>query len=130
MATDLGSLGTAFIDIVARQDKLDNQFASLKSGVRSFATTLGVTLGAAGIVQGFRTLIGAASDFEYSFAGVRKTMKATEPEFANMAASLRGLSKEIPLSVNQLNAIAETAGQLGIEKGAIIDFTKTIANPV
>ena len=42
-----------------------------------------------------------AIDFEQSFAGVRKTVDATEPEFAAMAASFRQLSKESPINVNE-----------------------------
>ena len=72
--------------------------------------------------------IKAASDFESSFAGVRKTVNATEEEFAALAAGLRSMSKEIPVSVNELNRIGEAAGQLGIRKEAILGFTRTVAD--
>lgn len=68
-----------------------------------------------------------AIDFESSFAGVRKTVDATEAEFANLAKGLRGLSKVIPINVNELNQIAEAAGQLGIETKNILGFTETMA---
>src|SRR5688572_23054408 len=72
--------------------------------------------------------IKAASDFESSFAGVRKTVDATEPEFAALAQGLRDMAKEIPTSVNELNAVAEAAGQLGIKKDDILEFTRTMAD--
>src|SRR5262245_6220262 len=68
-----------------------------------------------------------ASDFESSFAGVRKTVDATEPEFEQLAQGLRNLAKEIPINVNELNRVAEAAGQLGIKKEDILQFTKTMA---
>jgi len=70
----------------------------------------------------------AASDFESSFAGVRKTVEATEPEFAALAQGLRDMAKEIPVNVNELNKVAEAAGQLGIKKDDILQFTRTMAD--
>ena len=69
----------------------------------------------------------AASDFESSFAGVRKTVDATEEEFKALAAEFRDLAKEIPVSVNELNRLGEAAGQLGIQKGEITEFTRVMA---
>lgn len=37
------------------------------------------------------------------------------------------MSKEIPVSVDELNRIGEAAGQLGIQRGAILQFTETVA---
>ncbi|MGE0362790.1 MAG: phage tail tape measure protein [Vicinamibacterales bacterium] len=72
--------------------------------------------------------IKAASDFESSFAGVRKTVDATEPEFAKLAQGLRNMAKEVPANVNELNKVAEAAGQLGIRKEDILQFTRTMAD--
>lgn len=75
--------------------------------------------------------IKVASDFESSFAGVRKTVDATEEEFAQLQAQLRALAagpNAIPIDVNKLNAVAEAAGQLGIAKADIIAFTRTMAD--
>jgi TP901 family phage tail tape measure protein len=69
----------------------------------------------------------AAIDFESSFAGVRKTVDATEEEFAKMEAGLRGLAKQIPINVNELNRLAEAAGALGVPKAEIVDFTRVMA---
>jgi TP901 family phage tail tape measure protein len=69
-----------------------------------------------------------ASDFESSFAGVRKTVDATEAEFAALSDGFRQMSKEIPVSVNELNSIGEAAGQLGIETKNILGFTRVMAD--
>lgn len=68
-----------------------------------------------------------AMDFESSFAGVRKTVNATEPEFQAMAQAFRGLSKEIPINVNELNRLGEAAGALGIPKEEVVEFAKVMA---
>lgn len=70
----------------------------------------------------------AASDFESSFAGVRKTVDATEAEFKQLSDGFRQMSKEIPTSVNELNKIGEAAGQLGIKKDDILAFTRAMAD--
>lgn len=69
----------------------------------------------------------AAIDFESAFAGVRKTVDATEPEFQAMAQSFRNLAKEIPVSVNELARLGEAAGALGIPKQEIVKFSEVMA---
>lgn len=68
----------------------------------------------------------AAIDFESSFAGVRKTVDATEREFKQLEQGFRNLAKTMPLSVNEINRVAEAAGQLGVGKDQILAFTETM----
>jgi len=64
-----------------------------------------------------------AIDFESAFAGVKKTVDATDEELAKLETGIRNMSKEIPASSE---AIAEAAGQLGIEVPNIIGFTRVM----
>lgn len=82
------------------------------------ATSAFAIVGAAGVK--------AAADFESSFAGVRKTVDATEGEFRQLAATFRQMARQMPTDVNDINRIAESAGQLGVQKENLKDFTKTI----
>ena len=68
-----------------------------------------------------------AVDFETAFAGVRKTVDATEEELLALDKALKDMTKELPVTYVELARIAEAAGQLGIAKGDIISFTETIA---
>ena len=72
--------------------------------------------------------IKAAIDFESGFAGVRKTVDATEEEFRFLSKGIRNMALDIPVATGELNRIAESAGQLGIETESILDFTKVIAD--
>ena len=104
-------------------------FAGLGGKIQEVGLSLTKTLSPIGI-----TLIGIGSQaaktaiaFETSFAGVKKTVQATEEEFKQLEAGFRALATQIPVSVNELNRIGETAGQLGIAREALLDFTKTVA---
>lgn len=88
------------------------------------ALTKGITLPLVALGAGASK---AAIDFESSFTGVRKTVDATEAQFADLAQGLRDLSQEIPINVNELNRIGEAAGQLGVKQGDILAFTETMA---
>lgn len=69
----------------------------------------------------------ASVSFESAFTGVRKTIDASESEFAALSDQFRQLAKEIPIPIEGLLQIGELAGQLGVKKDGIIDFTKTVA---
>lgn len=68
----------------------------------------------------------AAIDFESAFAGVRKTVDASEEGFAKLEQGIRDMAKELPASAIDIAAVAESAGQLGIAEDKILSFSRTI----
>ena len=70
----------------------------------------------------------SAIDFESAFAGVRKTVDATEEEYAIFRQGIIDLSKELPSSAEEIAAVAEAAGQLGIQNNSLLSFSKTMIN--
>ncbi|WP_193117030.1 phage tail tape measure protein [Brachybacterium tyrofermentans] len=91
-------------------------------------TTAGTTLTAFGAATlgGLGLATKAAMDWESAFAGVRKTVDASESEFAALEAGLRGMARELPASHQEIAAVAEAAGQLGIATPNILSFTRTM----
>ncbi len=71
--------------------------------------------------------IKTAVDSEDAFVGIRKTVDATEKEFKKIRDSLDDMSLEIPIDKNELYAIGEAAGQLGVKKQHIVEFTDAVA---
>ena len=67
-------------------------------------------------------------EFESAFAGVKKTVDASDEQLSALHDGLIGLSKEIPMTAAGLSAIAESAGQLGIDVDNIEEFTATMAD--
>jgi TP901 family phage tail tape measure protein len=111
-AANIGTLG-------GKIQKAGQQFSTAGRSLTAGLTLPIVALGAGAIKT--------AVDFESSFAGVRKTVAATEPQFAKLAQGFRDLAKEIPINVNELNSIGEAAGALGIKTGDILAFTEVVA---
>ena len=70
--------------------------------------------------------IKSSIDFESAFAGVRKTVDATEEEFAALEQGIRNMAKELPASAEEIAGVTEAAGQLGIQKEALLEFTKVM----
>lgn len=78
-------------------------------------------------IVGFATASSkAAIDFESAFAGVKKTVDATDEELNKLETSIRNMSKEIPASSSAIAEVAEAAGQLGIEVPNILGFTRVM----
>lgn len=70
--------------------------------------------------------IKSAMDFESAFAGVRKTVNATEEEFARLEQSIKDMSLEVPSSTTAIAGVMEIAGQLGIATENLESFSRTI----
>lgn len=70
--------------------------------------------------------IKSAVSYEDAFAGVRKTVDATEPEFQQLSDAIRNMSKQMPESADEIAHVMEIAGQLGIRGVDDLEtFTKT-----
>ena len=68
----------------------------------------------------------ASMDFESAITGVAKTTDLTDAELATMSDSIKALATEIPATTEEIAAVAEAAGQLGIQKDVLLDFTETM----
>ena len=70
--------------------------------------------------------IKSAIDFESAFAGVRKTVDATEPQFKKLENAAISMSERLPKSSSEISKIMEIAGQLGIKVDDIEKFSETM----
>lgn len=97
----------------------DNQQAWNTAG-----TALTAFGAAAGVAMGGSAK--AAVDWESAWAGVTKTVDGTTAQMAELEEGLRGMARELPASHSEIAAVAEAAGQLGIQTPNILDFTRTM----
>lgn len=67
-----------------------------------------------------------AIDFESAWAGVTKTVDGTEQELADIKQGILDMSQVTASSAEDIAAVSEAAGQLGIKTEDILDFTHTM----
>ena len=125
---------------VARSQKemtLSSAVDSMSDGIEGITNrALGLTKAVAGAAVGAGTAlaglgvaaVNAGSDFESAFAGIRKTVDATEQEYAVLEDSIRDMAKNMPMTASELAEIGESAGQLGIHTENLEDFIRTMAD--
>ena len=104
-------------------DRMEKVIGKARSAVIGFISAVAF----AKVIQGLRDVVNAGIEFESSFAGIRKTLDATDDQFAVLSDRMRDLAIAIPIGVNELNKIGEIAGQLGIPVREIEGFTTTVA---
>lgn len=68
----------------------------------------------------------AAMDWESAWTGVLKTVDGTPEQLGRVEDGLRGLARELPSSHTEIAAVAEAAGQLGIQTDNVVGFTKVM----
>lgn len=112
------ALGTTLTNVGGKIKAVGSTISSIGGTLTRYVTTPIVALGTYSSK--------AAIDFETAFAGVRKTVDATEEQFAELESGIRKMSTELPASAEEIAAVAEAAGQLGIKTEDILDFTKVM----
>lgn len=72
------------------------------------------------------TALKSSIEFESAFTGVRKTVNATETEFAQLEATVKRMSTEIAADTTEISNVMANAGQLGIRTDALESFTRVM----
>ncbi len=95
------------------------------SGSQKFIAA--ATVGGLALAGAMKAVVGPAIEFESAFAGVRKTVDGSPAQLEAIRDGLLDMSTVMPTSAEQLAAIAENAGQLGVAAPQVLQFTETIA---
>ena len=128
--------GTVIIDTKFNLDKFKAQVAAAEKQTSSMTSKgagglskLKLAAAGAGLSVGALAVgaVKAGISYESAFAGVKKTVNATDAELNKMSKGIEDMSLHMPKTAEELAHIAEGAGQLGIKKEAILGFTKTMA---
>lgn len=101
------------------------KFNSVGNGLKTIGSSLTKTVTVPLLAVGAASTK-TAIDFESAFAGVKKTVDATDEELAKLEKGIRSMAKEMPQSASAIAEVAEAAGQLGIKTENVLDFTKTM----
>ena len=114
------------------KNRLDDMDASAVSNAASLAAMATATAAGIKVLKEFYEKLSACVDasieFESVMTGVAKTTDLTDSELAAMGVEIKELSETIPVATSALGEVAEVAGQLGIQKDSLVDFTTTMSN--
>ena len=109
------------------QTQLSSLEKKIKNNQKAFDGLRKAGLGIVAVVGAIAGgAVTAAVKFEDAFAGVRKTVDATEEQFAALKQGILDMSERLPLTATEIAAVAEAAGQLGIATEDILDFTEVM----
>lgn len=125
ISTQLSGLAGALSGTSGKAMDTSQKFSLVGKTMSSVGGTLTKTITAP--LVGLGTLaVKSAIDYESAFAGVRKTTDATGAEFAQLSEGIIQMSNEIPAAATEIAGVAEAAGQLGISKEHLLDFSRVM----
>lgn len=98
---------------------------SQRYAIYDIANTLGVVSAALLGVAGYAIKVGA--DFESAFTNVERTLEPGTKKVEELRTELVNLSLQIPLTFQEISAIATLGNQLGVASNEVAGFTETVA---
>lgn len=128
---EMGQFNKAFAQMGARVDAMSGKLIAmdktLSSQRRSWDQVGSSMLKVSAIAAaGVGVAIKAAVDWETAWAGVTKTTSGTAKQMAELERQLRDMAKTMPATHEEIAATAEAAGQLGVARQDIADFTRVM----
>ncbi|WP_353271599.1 phage tail tape measure protein [Wolbachia endosymbiont (group A) of Rhorus exstirpatorius] len=128
LVRDQTKLGSSIEVLKGKYSKLGSVIQKQQNALAKKAHYRSQVMETIGLGLSLATPIKVAIDFESAMADVRKVVEFNGDNEANIfTRELKKLSREIPLSAAELAQIAASGGQLGINKGKLLEFTTTVA---
>ncbi|MFJ5861491.1 phage tail tape measure protein [Pseudarthrobacter sp. NPDC092439] len=122
----LGKAAKATDDVVQKTGQasksIGDQRKAMDSAGKDMAAFGTVTVAALGAAAK------AAMGWESAWAGVTKTVDGSPEQMAELEGELRNLAKTLPATHEEIAAVAEAAGQLGVKREDVAAFTRTMVD--
>lgn len=147
MGAELREAGVNTDNLTQESGELSNKISNLKSkqveAGESAKKMGGATvdafqemqeaLVAAGIIKAVKEMAEAFVDcskasieFESAVTGVFKTVDGTDEQLSEITEGIKEMSTQIPATTTEISGVAEAAGQLGIARQDVLDFTRVM----
>jgi TP901 family phage tail tape measure protein len=85
-----------------------------------------VAAGSTAILAGLTLAAREAVGWESAWAGVTKTVDGTHEQMQALEGDLRAMARTLPATHQEIAAVAEAAGQLGVKREDVAGFTRTV----
>jgi len=118
---EAGQDSRAFYKELKQLEKQQQAVDSVMTATGFTAMGFGVAVGA-----GLAVAAKAAIDWESAWTGVAKVVDGTPEQLAALEGELRDLATTLPQTHAEIAGVAAAAGQLGIAREDIADFTQTM----
>lgn len=135
LRSEEAKLESQITDLKQKQEQAAESAQKYGATASNAMNTVGQAIISSGILYGlkqiydqFTDLAVASMEYQSALTGVAKTTDLTSSELAALSAEIKDLSTDIPVVPTELLEIAEAAGQLGIAKDYILDFSEVMAN--
>lgn len=131
MEANMATMGGNLTSVMGNANGAMGTVGSSMVSAGGLATSLGQTLTTKvglplAVLSGLALNFGVS--FEKGFAGVRKTVEASDEEFDQLRANVRAVASETGVTNEKISGIMQVAGQLGIRGvDALSNFTTAIA---
>lgn len=134
LASESARLGSQVDDLRVRQEEAADSASEYGSKATAAFASISKAVEAAGIAVALKEIVDlytaaieASIEFESAMTGVAKTTNLSDKELAAMGESIKDLATDIPITTEEFAGIGEVAGQLGIAKGNLLDFSTVMS---
>ena len=127
LGSEMEDLKQKQVEVQEAAEKMGNSGTQAIQAYQQALVASGIQDALKAIFEELQACAEASMEFESALTGVDKTTNLTASELAEMSASVKDLALDIPVTTDEMLAIGEVAGQLGIAKGNILDFATTMS---
>ncbi len=134
LSGETARLGNEVDEIKTKQLEAANEASNFGTAASSAFMAAGQALVAAGITVALKEAVGyfkeftqASMEYEMVTAAMRRTVGGTTAEIGALGGQFKDLATVVPISLGELGKIAESAGQLGVAREYVYEFTQVMA---
>lgn len=126
-AEKIESLRSEQEELAASSDKSGNAMAEAAQSFMEMAAAVGAMEIGKKLGEALKQCTDEAIAFESEMASVKRTVGGDDSFINELGSDFKDLSTQIPITTEELAQIAATAGQLGVEKSKVKQFTEVMA---
>lgn len=118
------------LNSVTRQlQGLDKPLSQIGRGTGQLASGMGRLADRAALLAagGLTAVVTTAASFEQAFTGVEKTVEGTDAELGELEETIREMARTMPVAFEELAAIGEAGGALGIAREDLDEFIDVVS---
>ena len=127
LGSEMEGLKQKQVEVQEAAEKMGNSGTQAIQAYQQALVASGIQDALKAIFEELQACAEASVEFESALTGVDKTTNMSATELSEMAEAVKDLALEIPVTTDEMLAIGEVAGQLGIAKGNLLDFSETMS---